>query len=122
MKFKNFSADKENNVISWRIDGELVSIECPDLDSAHLFTKVNLVIALVGQGSYPSKLIGFSEKGVRKFEVDAPKGFEFSYLTEHPTAGVAVVCVANQRIDGWMDWHFSVNPSTGELKRHCPAY
>jgi hypothetical protein len=122
MKYDNFSADKENNVISWQIDGELIFIECPDLDNAYLFPKANLILALVGKGNYPSTLIGFSEKGTRKFEVNAPEEFEFSYLTEHPTAGIAVVCVADKRIDGWMDWHFSVNPSTGELKRHCPAY
>ena len=122
MKLENFSVDKSNNTVSWKVNGELVEIECKNLDSAHLFSEANLVLTLVGKESYPSTLIGFSIKGTQKFEVNAPKGFEFSYLTEHPTAGVSVVCIADQRIDGWMDWHFSINPSTGELKRHCPAY
>jgi hypothetical protein len=123
MRFEKFLINIPDSTISWEINGKLVLIKCENLDNARAFPKANLVLVLVGKNdNYPSTLIGFSEKGVRKFEVNASEGFKFSYLTEHPTAGVAVVCVANKRIEGWMDWHFSVNPSTGVLKRHCPAY
>ena len=122
MGFENFLVDKNNNAITWQFNGELISVACQDLDNAYLFSKNNLILALVGKKNYPEMLIGFNEKGTRKFEVNAPEGFQFAYLTEHPTAGVAVVCGSDERVDGWMDWHFAVDPVTGELKRHCPAY
>jgi len=118
----SLKVDKSTNTISWYLDKKPIKIVCENLDSAKLFSKFKIVIALVGSGNYPSNLIGFSVEGNTKFEIKAPEGFVFSYLTEHPTAGIAVVCGGNEKTDGWYDWYYAVDPKTGKLTKHCPAY
>jgi hypothetical protein len=122
MKLDNFIVDKIKNTITWDLNGYQITVSCENLDSAHIFTKNNLILALAGPGNFPSRLIGLSEDGNEIFSVEAPAGFVFSYLLEHPTVGIAVVCGGDNQIDGWYDWYFSVNPSTGGLTRSCPAY
>lgn len=56
------------------------------------------------------------------FVIEAPKNFSFSYLVKHPNASVAVVCGGDQAVEGWYDWHFSINPKNGSLERLAPAY
>lgn len=122
MEIERFSIDENSKTISWMAKGNKVKILCEDLHGARLFPKYKLVLALAGKEEYPSKLIGYCIDGTEKFQVDSPQGFAFSYLTEHSTANIAVVCCGEKKVDGWYDWHFSVNPSTGELTRYCPAY
>jgi len=120
MQVDKFTMDK--NIVSWSLGDKQISIEINDLKDAHLYAKGKTVLALAGEGNYPSTLLGYNVDGTKKFEVAAPEGFIFSYLTEHPEFGIAVVCGGNEKIDGWYDWHFAIDVKTGKLTRHCPAY
>jgi hypothetical protein len=118
----NLIIDKGKNRINWNNNGVPVSVSCEFPSSAQLFASWRVVLVLAGAAEFPTVLLGFALDGKKIFEKEPPEGFVFSYLTEHPTAGLAVVCGGKERIDGWYDWHFVVDPSTGELTKHCPAY
>lgn len=120
MKVEKFAVDK--NIVSWKLGDNQVSIEIDNLEGAYLYLEGKTVLALTGEGNSPPKLIGYSIYGTRKFEVAAPGGFAFSYITRHPEVGVAVVCGGNEKVDGWYDWHFAIDVKTGKLTRHYPAY
>jgi hypothetical protein len=122
MNIDRFVVDTKESTISWSLNGTPVSVNCPNLEGARLFPKSDIVLAISGENGLCTTLVGFSVEGMRKFEVAAPEGFLFSYLIEHVTAGIAVVCAGEKYIEGWYDWHFAVDPSSGKLSRHCPAY
>lgn len=122
MKITDFKINKDAGIITWNANGNSVAVSCENLDGAYLYSKIETVLVLSGAGDFPTDLFGYSADGIKIFEKEAPEGFVFSYITEHPTAGIAVVCGGKEKIDGWYDWHFSVDPSTGKLSRHCPAY
>lgn len=122
MQIEGLSIDNGTDTISWFLEGKLIKVICKSVRQALVFPKVQSVFVLVGSEDYDWTLIGFTVDGKKKFEVKAPEGYDFSYLTIHPTTDVAVVCNGNNYVDGWRDWHFSVEPSTGDLTRHCPAY
>ncbi|NLP14220.1 MAG: hypothetical protein GX383_07095 [Clostridium sp.] len=120
MEVKNFTVNK--NVISWELNDGKISIAIDWLKNAYLYSKGKTILVLVGQVDFPSSLLGYSVDGKKKFEVAAPEGFVFSYITAHPEVGVCVVCGGKEKIDGWYDWHFAIDVKIGKLTRHCPAY
>jgi hypothetical protein len=120
MQIGELTVDKD--IVSWSFSNKPVSIKINHLKDACLYAKGKTVLALAGEGNYPSTLLGYNVDGTPKFEVTAPAGYIFSYITEHPEVGVAVVCGGNEKVDGWYDWHFAIDTKTGKLTRHCPAY
>jgi hypothetical protein len=122
MEIQDLLLDKINNTLTWCYDDNIISVKENDVQNAMVYKKYRMVIVLVGQDKNPSKMKGFLSNGVLKFEHSPPEGFMFSFLTEHPDIGLAVVCGATNKVNGWYDWHFSINPKTGDMKRYCPAY
>jgi hypothetical protein len=98
----NLTIDKGNNRINWNDDGAPVTVSCELPSSAHFFASWRVILALAGAGAFPTALLGFSPDGKKIFEKEPPEGFVFSYLTEHPTARLAVVCGGKERTDGWV--------------------
>lgn len=117
---KNFFVDKEQEKISWLTLGEEISIIIPNIDQA-ILSNNSLILSLTGTDIYPELLVGYNIKGKEIFKTEAPKGFIFSYFTTHPDIGISVVCGADEKINSWYDWHFSIDKVTGKLKRYCPA-
>lgn len=118
MSTNDIVVDKNANKVSWFWDGQEISIEYGDLDQAYLYRNAEVIFVLAGKNRYPDTLVIFSIDGKEKIKVKAPAKYAFSYLTDD----LEVVCAGEEKIDGWYDWHFSVEPSTGKLTRRFPAY
>lgn len=122
MASKDLFIREDNCKLSWEYKGRLVTIECKCIISFQFYKKAKIILVLNDLGGNESiKLFGYEFDGNLKFKTTPPKGFTFSYLTEHPEIEVAVVGSSSEKIEGWYDWHFSINGKTGELKRWCPA-
>lgn len=121
MEFTSFTYDKDSCTISWAINGKTISFNCEHLQNARAYTEIKLVLAIAGLDNN-ARLIGFDENGQQMFEVNPPDKFIFWYLSEQSETEPVVVCVTDEKIDGWNDWRFLVDPSTGKLTRHCRAY
>lgn len=106
----------------WCLDGNPIVITCENLHDARLFYREETILALAGEGEFPSILFGFSIDGIKKFEVPPPDGFLFSYFTQHVATNIAVVCIAKICMEGWSDWHYSINTHSGNLTKLSPVY
>lgn len=114
--------NQSQNTLSWVNDGDIITAQFNKLDNYLFFEKKKLIAVLHDvKNNYPSCLSGYSLDGSRKFSVEPPREFIFSYLALHPEAGITVVCSSNQKIEGWYDWHYAINPETGNLQKWCPA-
>ncbi|HEY9060822.1 MAG TPA: hypothetical protein VIO64_10030 [Pseudobacteroides sp.] len=122
MKVNKFKTDKALSTISWCLDGKPTVINCENLHDARLFLREETILALTGEGDFPSILFGFSIEGSKKFEVPPPDGFLFSYFTQHATTNIAVVCIAKTYMEGRSDWHYSIDTQSGNLTKLSPAY
>jgi len=107
--------------LSWKFSGDKVNVLQGEVAQALEDNQRNLVFALVGK-SNDSFLNVFSASGERLTVVQPPSGFSFSYLTKHPEVGVAVVAGADEKVQGWFDWHFGYDESDKVVFRYCPAY
>lgn len=122
MKVNKFKTDKALSTISWYLDGKQIVIKCENLHDARLFLREETILALAGEGDFPSILLGFSIDGSKKFEVPPPEGFLFSYFTQHTTTNIAVVCIAKTYKEGWSDWYYSIDIKSGNMIKLNPAY
>lgn len=74
----DIECDKALSIISWCLNGKQIAIKCNNLHDARLFLSEETILALAGEGEFPSILFGFSIDGSKKFEVSPPEGFLFS--------------------------------------------
>ncbi|MGM7700577.1 hypothetical protein ACSVDE_02565 [Pseudalkalibacillus sp. Hm43] len=112
----------EGQRASWTYRDQTLHVQLNDLKQGILDLRNNTVLLLTGPDAFPNKLIGFTLEGVRKFEVEPPSVYVYSYLTNHKVYGAAVVCLDTRTTKGWSDWYFSVNTINGELTREGKAY
>jgi hypothetical protein len=109
--------------IEWLLDAAQVSLNVPNILQAEMDGKQKSIFVLSGVAdSIPLELRVVSIDGQGVDLCVVPEGFSFSYLTHHPSLGVAVVASANEKVDGWYDWHFGYDQNKAELYRFCPAY
>lgn len=116
------SLDKMTSEVRWVHDGQPISVRVPYATTAHAYPDCAIVLVLAGEPTALSHLIGLSLGGEMRFIVAPPDGYSFGYLTEHVEICPAIVCGKNVLDEGFPDWHFAVNPESGVLRRHCPAY
>ncbi|MEO7779458.1 MAG: hypothetical protein ABIY63_18180 [Fibrobacteria bacterium] len=118
-----FQFDLKSRVISWKNGTTEIKMSNQNCSHALVDSKGTIVVLLIkNEGADKSELIGFDSIGQQNFKSFPPRGYRFSHLTLHPKAQIAVVCGGEEEVDGWYDWHFSIQPETGELKRIYPAY
>lgn len=122
-KVVDLAADVATGQLSWSLGEARVSVVVPRLMAAMADREARNVYALGGPDAkaHPTQLMGFSSTGAVLFSVGPPAGFIFSYLTQHPSASIAVVAIGDPVPGGFSDWHFSVSPK-GELEKVAPAY
>lgn len=109
--------------VKWTCDGHAIVAAMPDIQHALAYPDQRVVLLLTGKGRFPLSLIGFDMlDGAERFRVCAPEGYKFSHLVRHPRESPAVVCQGAAQVDNFWDWHFAVDPMSGELRRFAPAY
>lgn len=114
--------DEDKSLITWKYNGRTQSLKLKSVDQYALDQKTGLILALTGADSVPDSLHFIDAKDGSYRSLRPPSGFDFYYLTNHPQLGVSVVCVSENPVEGWRDWHFSVDPGTNSLSRAIPAY
>ncbi|MGM0875210.1 MAG: hypothetical protein ACQEWV_10455 [Bacillota bacterium] len=113
--------DKNSNFISWKSDNKSINVNQVLIESAIIIEDLNVILAIDKKVPDNYTLVLFSSIGDKVLEVMSPKGFIFSYVTYHPSIGPTVVCYEDKG-KGWDDWYFSIDMSTGELKKVGKAY
>ncbi len=113
-----------NNKVTFSLeDKETLTIALDSyIHSAKEYTEHELMIALIGDkaDNYSTKIIGLSLEGKIKFNVSAPDGYGFYYLTDSGPYRLGVVCI---KIEGYdLDTNWSINPSNGALEVIGRAY
>ncbi|QDV16052.1 hypothetical protein Pan153_06730 [Gimesia panareensis] len=109
--------------VKWKSGSHWAKLILPAIQQVKLYDSQDLVLILTGEQACPDTLSAYDYTGQMLFRVPPPEGFAFSYLTDHCQVPIAVVAGSTDgQIDGWYDWHFSVNPQTGKLSRISPAY
>lgn len=121
-EIKNLLVDKGKDSLSWDFKGQHVEIMCPNVDQAIVSVKQKAIVALIAKNDIPILLKAFTLDGVEIFQAAAPSPFNFYYLSNHPEVDISVVCITENPIDGWRDWHFGIDVKKKEIFRHCPAY
>jgi hypothetical protein len=109
--------------VKWKSGSQQVKLNLSAVQQLKLYDSQDLVLILTGEQACPDTLSAYDYTGQLLFRVPPPEGFAFSYLTGHCEVPIAVVAGSTDgQIDGWYDWHFSVDPQTGKLSRISPAY
>lgn len=114
--------DENKSIITWKYDGHNQSLELKSVDQYELDQSNGFILVLTGTDSVPDSLYIIDAKDGSYRSLRPPSGFDFYYLTNHPQLGASVVCVSENPVEGWRDWHFSVEPGTNNLSRAIPAY
>lgn len=114
---------RNNECIGWDYKNNKIILNVKNIQQIKLYEKKEIALLLVGEKiNIAEKLYVYSFSGEERFNLFPPQGFSFSYLTNHPEVEIAIVCSSENSIEGWYDWHFSLDIKTGNLKRYCPAY
>lgn len=110
--------------ICWIHNSKKVEIYDSNVVQALADEKKNNVIVLrkLSEKSDLLELRVLEPEGNSIVDLKAPEKFTFSYLTLHPELGVAIVAGANEKVDGWYDWHFGFDKNAKSIFKHCPAY
>ena len=114
--------DQTNSELTWEYGGHKQSVLLKAIEQYALDEQLDCIFALSGNGPGQEKLYVIEAKSGDCKSVQPPSGFSFYYLTKHPKLGVSIVCVSDEPVEGWRDWHFSFDPGSIELKRAIPAY
>ncbi len=119
----NYGKTGQNkHTLTWQVGEECVQAEFCDQIHGSAYSPTNeLLLVLTGlEGKNTSdKLHGLRRSGEKIFEVSEPEGYSFYYLSSHIYHETAVVCVSKGNT---LDWFFSIDPSSGELKPLNRAY
>ncbi|MEN1967629.1 hypothetical protein WMZ97_06060 [Lentibacillus sp. N15] len=113
----NLILNKEDNVISWRANKELINVTNISVESAIVLEELDQVLAIDEKSN---KLVLFKKNGDKILDISPPPGYDFAYVTHH-NIGPVVVCSKDIN-HGWEDWNFAIDLNTGELKKHGKAY
>ncbi|WP_298450336.1 hypothetical protein [uncultured Marinobacter sp.] len=114
--------DGDNSKITWEYNGSRQSIELKAANQYALDEQTGFIIVLTGAHVVPDNLYLISVEDGSCKSVQQPSGFAFYYLTNHSKLGVSVVCVSDDPVEGWRDWHFSFDPASNNLIRAIPAH
>lgn len=104
------------------MNGEHIEIVCPHVDQAIVSNKQKAIVILINKNGHPFILQTRKLDGTEIFQTTAPAPFRFYYLSKHPEVDISIVCVTEEPIEGWRDWHFGIDVKKKNIFRHCPAY
>jgi len=85
----------------------------PSLWHAIYAHESKVIVAISGQNKESSVITIFEMNGKKRISVQEPEGMHFNCIGENRGKDVAVMAKVYK--SGWLDWWYSVNPTTGEL-------
>ena len=118
----NFTCDKEKNELHWIYNTHQVAIVIDDLDLALVDEKRNVVFVLSKPLPLPVLLTVLNIDGTLLSTFAPPEGASFSYLTLNDKKEVLIVCSFSEKINGWYDWHYSLDLDKKVITRMAPSY
>jgi hypothetical protein len=105
----NIICDKEKSTLHWTCNTHQVTIFIDDLDLALVDEKRNVVFVLSKPSPLPMLLTVLNNEGVLVSTFPPPEGASFYYLTLNDAKEVLIVCSFSEKINGWYDWHYSLD-------------
>ena len=108
--------------LTWKIGNEIGTFQTEDdIISSAYSPKNNLVLLLTqsDNAEFSNRLLGLESDGEIRFDVKEPKEYWFYYLSSHVNCETAVVCISKGNA---LDWYFSINPESGELRSLNRSY
>ena len=118
----NFTCDKEKNELHWIYNTHQVAIVIDDLDLAMIDEKRKLIFVLSKPLPLPVLLTVLNIDGTLLSTFAPPEGASFSYLTLNDKKEVLIVCSFSEKINGWYDWHYSLDLDKKVITRMAPSY
>lgn len=119
-RIERFKVDEAD--IHWSVDTKEIILHIEGLDQAMLDDHRQKIIILCNARPLPDKLIVLDECGHEIHFFSPPDGAKFYYLTKNSLQEVLVVCVFNEKFEGWHEWHFSIDIKNKTLVKMSPAY
>ncbi|EJJ0549169.1 hypothetical protein ACN5L9_004386 [Cronobacter sakazakii] len=117
---ENFCVDNTN--LCWSVDTKEIILYIEGLDQAMLDDHRQKIIILCNARPLPDKLVALDKCGNKIHSFSPPDGANFCYLTKNSMQEVLVVCVFNEKFEGWHEWHFSIDIKNKTLVKMSPAY
>lgn len=124
-----FSLDRLNGRINWHLQGHSVEIQHNNISEAQFYIEHDIVIVLTGDKLSDRKLLIYALDGTLMFEKKPPSGYYFyrlssTYISMSSIAPSVVCEGGKEHADsfGRSEWHFTINPKTGDLTKASLAY
>lgn len=114
--------DKEKNTLHWIYNAHQVTVTIDDLDLAMIDERRKLIFVLSKPSPLPVLLTILNNDGVLLSTFTPPECASFSYLTLNHQKEVLIVCSFSEKMNGWYDWHYSLDLERKELIRIAPSY
>ncbi|WP_336222848.1 hypothetical protein [Enterobacter bugandensis] len=118
----NFICNKEKNELHWIYNTHKVTIGIDDLDLAMIDEKRKIIFVLSKPLPLPMLLTVLNIDGTLLSTFTPPEGASFSYLTLNDKKEVLIVCSFSAKINGWYDWHYSLDLNKKVITRMAPSY
>lgn len=109
--------------VSW-LTSDSVTVECEGLTNAMIYLEHELVLMIYQNTENIMLLKGYNLNGNELFNINPPENFDFQYLEIRKNAPF-VVCEGNEQEQdqfGRGTYRFSVDPTSGTLKKHNLSY
>ncbi|WP_139811052.1 hypothetical protein [Pantoea cypripedii] len=104
---EKFEIEKDNDNLRWFCNKTAILRAVSNLDQAMVDESRQLVFVLSGPQELPTELKILDEAGMEVFSCSPPQGSDFYYLTKTPARNVLIICVFDEKPEGWHDWHYS---------------
>lgn len=117
----NLEIDKDKSSVKWVFDDKEYNYIIENIDQT-LEDECNKIIILSGPQAYPDRLTVIDGCGVKLFSCYPPDGTSFYYLTKDSSNNILIACTFEEKIEGWYDWHYSLDLTNKDLVRGAPVY
>ena len=115
---EEIEVDRPGGLVRWGEGKGRVEAAVPGAFDARYDPASGRILVLAREQESGAIVI-LSRGGQRLGTITAPDGYAISHFVD---GGPAVVCQGEAPHEGWWDWHFTVDPRGGEMRRTGPAY
>ncbi len=119
---EKFEIEKDKGSLRWFCNKTEILRLVSNLDQSMVDETRQIIFILSGAQELPTELKILDEEGIEVFSCSAPQGSNFYYLTKTLERSVLIICVFDEKLEGWHDWHYSFDYKNMRLVREGPAY